>query len=348
MQSNSFEDLILLIISTPVGRVFFSKRSSLSNLQPCIDIKVIIQNNTYILFYGSLPNESTSGYKSFDCKVSSCRQCRGYGLIKPKLRYSSVYSLGLEAFRFIPEQWGDLCIKSKLSETLFNILINIYSLPSTNVCLDCDMIEECVLSQVRRQCIPIKFDKDNLVDSPYFEPPARSGLYPLMFIDNKTLLCNYSTIARQGNGIVQAGMGDKPRFYVAKYKQNISKIQIPKILWELCYQYAIARRYKIKTINIKPFIVTADIHNQIHFGKDFISMKDNTEYLYRTRPLLNLSFRGKLSNSFLSRERSEVLSWQLKYRSIKNYKPTLVAQITRGLIRLFGISIEGNPKFVFE
>ena len=342
-----FEDLILLIISTPIGRVFFSKKSSLSNLHPCIDIKIIIQNNIYVLFFGSLPNESTSGYKLHNCKVNSCRYCKGYGLVEPRLRYSSVYSLGLEAFRFVPEYWNDLCKESKLSRTLFDILIRIYLLPSTNVCLDCDMIEECVLSQVRRDCIPIKFNKDDLVDSPYFEPPARSGLYPFMFIDNETLLCNYTTIAKQGNGIIQSGMRNKPRFYIAKYKQNISKIKVLRSMWELCYQYAMARRYRIKTINIKPFIVTADIHDQIHFGKDFTLIKDNLEYLFRTRPLLHLSFIGKLSDKILSRERSEILFWKLRYRSIENYVPTLTSQIAFGLIRLFGINIGSKPKFMF-
>ncbi len=345
MQFTQFEDLILLIISTPMGRIFFSKRSCLSNLHPCISIKTIIQNDTYVLFYGSLPNKNTSGYKLPSCKINSCRYCKGYGLVEPKSRYSSVYSLGLEAFRIIPKQWNDLCIKSKLSKTLFTILVNIYSLPSTDICLDCDMIEECVLSQVRRQCIPIKFNKDNLVDSPYFEPPARSGLYPLMFIDNKTLLCNFTTIAKQGNGIIQSGMRNKPRFYVAKYKQNISKIKVPRAMWELCYQYAMARRYRIKTINIRPFIVTADIHDQIHFGKDFVLIKNNLEYLFRTRPLLHLPFKGKLSNSFLVRDRSEVLSWQLKYKSVENYIPTLSTQIVFGLVRLFGVGIECTQEY---
>ena len=337
MQFTQFEDLILLIISTPMGRIFFSRRSCLSNLHPCINIKTIIQNDTYVLFYGSLPNKDTSGYKSPSCKINSCRYCKGYGLVEPKSRYSSVYSLGLEAFRIIPDHWDELCIKSKLSETLFTILVSIYSSPSTDVCLDCDMIEECALSQVRRQCIPIKFNKNDLVDSPYFEPPTKSGLYPLMFINSKTLLCNFTTIAKQGNGIIQSGMKNKPRFYIAKYKQNISKIKVPRVMWELCYQYAMARRYKIKTINIKPFIVTADIHDQIHFGKDFTLIKDNLEYLFRTRPLLHLPFKGKLSSSFLTRDRSEVLSWQLKYKGIKNYIPTLSTQIVFGLIRLFGV-----------
>jgi len=348
MQLTQFEDLILLVISTPAGRIFFSKKTYLLNLHPCINIKTIIQDSTYILFYGSLPNEETSGYKLPNCKINSCRYCKGYGLVEPKLRYSSVYSLGLEAFRIVPEYWDEICIKSKLSETLFTLLTNVYSLPSTDACLDCDMVEECVLSQVRRQCIPIKFNK-NLVDSPYFEPPARSGLYPLMFINSKTLLCNFSTISKQGNGIVQAGMRNKPRFYIAKYKQNISKIKIPKVLQELCYQYAMARRYRIKTINIKPFIVTADIHEQIHFGKDFVFIKDNLEYLFRTRPLLQLPFKGKLSSKVLVRNISEVLSWQLEYRSIENYKPSLSTQIALGLVRLFGVGMSCiSGEFMFD
>ncbi len=340
MRFIQFEDLILLIISTPAGRIFFAKLSSLSNLHPCINIKTIIQNDTYVLFYGSLPNKDTSGYKPPSCKINSCRYCKGYGLVEPKNRYSSVYSLGLEAFRIIPKQWGNLCIKSKLSKTLFTILVSIYSSPSTDVCLDCDMIEECVLSQVRRQCIPIKFNKDDLVDSPYFEPPTKSGLYPLMFINSKILLCNFTTIAKQGNGIIQSGMRNKPRFYIAKHKQSISKIKVPRVMWELCYQYAMARRYRIKTINIRPFIVTADIHDQIHFGKDFVLIKDNLEYLFRTRPLLHLPFKGKLSSGFLVRDRSEVLSWQLKYKSIENYIPILSTQIVFGLVRLFGVGVE--------
>jgi len=347
MQLIQFEDLILLISSTPAGRIFFSKKSCLLNLHPCIDIKTIIQDNTYILFWGSLPNRDTSGYKLANCKINSCRYCKGYGLVEPRLRYFSVYSLGLEAFRVIPDQWDELCVKSKISETLFDILVTIYSMPSTNVCLDCDMIEECKLSQVRRSCTPIKFKEDDLVDSPYFEPPTKSGIYPLMFIDSKTLLCNFSTIAKQGNGIIQSGMRDKPRFYVTKYKQNISKIKVPQVLWELCYQYAMARRYKIKTINIKPFIVTANIHEQIHFGKDFVVIKDNLEYLYRTRPLLGLPFIGRLNNKDLVRDRSEVLSWHLTYRSVKNYASTLSTQISFGLVRLFGLLHEFTPKFMF-
>jgi len=348
MQLTQFENLILLVISTPAGRIFFSKKSCLLNLHPCINTKPIIQDNTYILFYGSLPSRETSGYKLPNCKINSCRYCKGYGLVEPRLRYSSVYSLGLEAFRVIPEHWDDICIKSKLSETLFTILTNIYLLPSTDVCLDCDMIEECKLSQVRRHCIPIKFNKDDLVDSPYFEPPTRSGLYPLMFIDSKTLLCNFSTISKQGNGIVQSSMRNRPKFYIAKYKQNISKIKIPRVLRELCYQYAMARRYKIKTINIRPFIVTVDIHDQIHFGKDFIFIKDNLEYLYRTRPLLRLPFIGKLSDKILSRDISEVLFWQLRYKSVENYKPTLSVQIALGLVRLFGVGMScTSGEFVF-
>lgn len=349
MQSTQFEDLILLVISTPVGRIFFSKKSCLLNLHPCIDIKPIIQDNTYILFYGSLPDEETSGYKLSNCKVNSCRYCKGYGLVEPRLRYSSVYSLGLEAFRSIPKQWDEICIESKLSETLFIILTSIYSLSSTDICLDCDMIEECVLSRVRRQCIPIKFNKDDLVDSPYFEPPARSGLYPLMFINSRTLLCNFSTISKQGNGIVQSGMRNRPKFYVAKYKQNISKIKIPKVLQELCYQYAMARRYRIKTINIKPFIVTVDIHEQVHFGKDFVFIKDNLEYLCRTRPLLRLPFIGKLSDKTFFRNASEVLFWQLEYRSVENFKSNLSVQIALGLVRLFGIGMSyTSGEFMFN
>lgn len=342
-----FENLVLVVASSPVGRVFFSKKSNLTSLNMCINTKIILEDDIYVLFSGDLSGTVSKDRRIEGCSLNLCKYCRTYGLQNPPRYVNIKYSIGavVSEFHFNVDDWIDLCSVSKTSKTLFKILTNIYSMPSTDACFDCDMYESCILKDVRRFCYPIKLNSKKFVDSPYFEPLPKAGVYPLLFIDGDTVLFNFTTIARQGGGIVQSGMKDKPRFYVAKYKQNLSKIRISKVLWELCYQYAIVRRYRINTVKIKPFIVTSNLHEQVHFGKGFTLVGNVLDYLWRTRPLLFLPFEGILSDKVPFSPSREIYPWGFNYKSIPNYTPVLLNQIMFGLIRLFGCAVSDEPCF---
>jgi hypothetical protein len=346
-----FEDFILMLTSSPQGRVFFCKTSMYESLDPCVSINILRRNSVYTLFESSIPSIRCTPREAA-CHFQTCKYCKGYGIVKSTQVFNSIYTLGLTPFRQIPLDWDEYFQRP----ALFEYLLNVYNQSSceNTLCVSCFMKEECSLKLARRKCVPILNPRDSLgIRSPYFDPPAKVGIFP--FLQGSTArgesfwLCYNNKMKIQSSGCtVQSGMGDKPRFYIAPIKNVVSRIVIPQTVWELGYQYAITRYYKFG-LPIKPFILTPHINKQICFGSGFRKVEDYSDFLWRTRPLLQVVFRSKVED--LKATKREVIPWNLYYRAVENIKDTLADRITIGLCRIFGYlpgNYNGGPRFEFR
>lgn len=328
----TFEDRVLLLASNPETRIFFCSHSTFRLLNPCVEIINVAYNNQYVIFSTKLvPNTTEKRYQS--CRHQTCKYCKGYGLGSPFSVYSSIYTLGLTPFRYIPTDWD------KEIYNLLECLVNIYQTKKSVDCLSCILRSNCTLQYARRKCVPVqKSDYLVMYKNPFFDPPTKGGVFPFMFIDPQIrdrYFCTISSVRVQSATTSQQGLGKRPRLYIAESSKVISQIEIPKAVWELCYQYFVSRFYKLG-LKIKPFIPTPRVEEQIHFGPNFKQIKNNSDFLWRTRPLVSeqVYLETRPYKIFC-----EVLPWNLKYEAIENSNISLHDRLHAGLKRIFGIGL---------
>lgn len=330
-----FKDYILLIASSPLGRVFFCTSEMWNWMSPCTAVNIFHENKDYVMFHAAVPNpDSLVVDKS--CTSQDCRSCKGYGLVSPINVYGFIQSLGLLPIRNITlEDWDS---NFRLNRNLFDQLCDIYDQKPFRGCIYCKFVLHCTLRFARRNCYPI-VETSEEVRSPYFNidiNKTKAGIFPFLLFNDNLLLCNNTTIRSQAMGIFQQGMKNKPRFYIAPFKSSMSIIYINHTIWELGYQYAIARLYKM-SVKVKPFILTDDIHRQITFGTGFAKVEDYSNFLWRYRPLKEIPLVGikkYVGNKF----DREVLPFNLDYWSIMNTQLNIKTRVQIGLQKVFGVS----------
>jgi hypothetical protein len=335
MTLKPFEDYILLIASTPFGRVFFCTREMWNWMSPCTTTNIFHETKDYIMFHAAVPVACVQ-YVEKACTSQACPSCKGYGLVGPINVYSFIQSLGLLPIRTIsPEDWDS---NFRLNRNLFDQLCNIYDQKPFRDCVYCTSNSRCTLRFARRNCHPLT-ETHKEVRSPYFNidiNKTKAGIFPFLLLNDNLLLCNNTTIRSQAMGIFQQGMKNKPRFYVAPFKSSMSIIKIDHTVWELGYQYAVARFYKM-SIKVKPFILTDDLHRQITFGTGFAKVEDYSDFLWRYRPLKEIPLVG--SKVYVgSKFDREVLPFNLDYWSIMNTQLDIKTRVQIGLHRIFGLS----------
>ncbi len=332
---NPFEDYILLISSSPEGRVFFCREDIFCALDPCVNhFKIFHRRDNFILFQTPFPAEIKS-LKEKACHFQTCRYCKGYGIVKPTAVYRKIYSLGLIPFRIIPDDWYYFFHDSKL----FNTLIAIYNTKRFGKCFQCWMAKDCKLQSVRKECNPIPDPSVGFIWNPSYIPPATTGVFPFMAVDSfdikKGFYCIYVTSRAQASGTFQQGMRNVSRFYFAKYVKSVPIVQVPLHIWDLCYQYFISRFFR-QGFKIRPFIITSRIKEQITFGADHSKVKDYSDFLWRTRPLINVLIQIDSKRVKLSRTKNP-LGWDLEFEAIQNFDDDLERKVNIGLRRLFGM-----------
>ena len=323
-----------MLVGSPSGRLFFGKSKIINNLDPCVNVSIMLRYAGYSLFLVDIA-EGKLKPKKKSCASQDCKNCKGYGLVPPEEVYQNITTLGIQPFRDKVEELNDY----RNLERLFHYLVDIYDLPSlheSSFCYDCICNDECTLKGARRWCYPIK-KKSSYVESPWFNPIPKSGLFPFLFLDNKStewVLCNLTTIKPQAGGIVQQGMRDRPRFFISRFKSSISIIKIPQICWDFGYQYAICRQFNLST-NLKPFLISPRIEEQFHFGDQFQQIKDNSDFLWRTRPLISFPFKASLKGP-QSKKDIEVLPWDLESYAVIREKTDFYKRILLGCTKVFG------------